>query len=183
MRCFLGILTAILCLPSLQGSICAADDDFPSSLLGFIKPGMHISLRSSKADSLVAIEIFSEAQFRFAKDARDMKFEELGQKYPKVSDKAAKALADYRSSIEARRSENTRRPSLPSSVEPFVALAVDRAALLCTVLHVGEDYFFVTYSEDNSKKQVIAKQAVSRIRWASDDLRFRTSLRPAQPQD
>ena len=183
MRCLLIGLVATFCFPSLQGGISAADGEYPSSLLGFIKPGMHIGIRSSQADSLVTIEIYNEDQFRFAKDARDMKLEELGGKYPKVSEKAAKALADYQSSIEARKSDNTRNATYPSSVEPSVALEVDRATLLCTVLYVAEDYFLLTYSDDSSKKQVIAKQAVTRIRWASDDLRFRTSLRRAKRED
>jgi len=144
---------------------------------------MHIGVRSFQANSFVAIEIYSEDQFRFAKDGREMKLGELGQKYPKVSEKAAEALAKYKASLEARRSASTNGASFPSSVEPTVALELDRATLLGTVLHVGDDYFLVSSSEDDSKKQVIAKQSISRIRWVSDDLQFRTSLQRAESQD
>jgi hypothetical protein len=144
---------------------------------------MTIGVKSSQADSLVAIEIYSEDQFHVAKDARDMTLQDLGKKYPQIADKAAKALAEYKSSIEAQKERIPRVANFPSSGEPVVALEVDRAVLLCTVLHVGEDYLLLTYSADNSKRQVIAKQAVSRIRWASDDLRFRTSLRRTESQE
>ncbi|MEZ6086793.1 MAG: hypothetical protein R3C05_01920 [Pirellulaceae bacterium] len=165
---------------SHEETASTAEPDFPETLLGFIKPNMQIGIRTSQGDSLVSVEIYDEEQFRFAQDARNLKREELEKKYPNVSEKAAKALAGYESSIEAQTSGTDRGPGFRSNVAPFVELDVDRATTLCTVLHVAEDYFLVTYGEDNSKKQVIAKQAVTRIRWASGDLRFKTSLRPVR---
>ena len=183
MRFFMIILATALCWPSFHAGVCAGDDALPSSLLGFIKPSMQLGIRSSQSDSSVTIEIYSEDQFRLAKDVRDMTLEDLGKKYPEIADKAAKALAEYKSSVEAQRLRNPRVANFPPPGEPAVALEVDRGFLLCTVLHVGEDYLLVAYGADNSKKQVIAKQVVARIRWASDDLRFRPSLRRPETQE
>jgi hypothetical protein len=180
MRCFLIVFVTILCFLSHARTNFAADPDFPNSLLGFIRPGMLIGIQASRDDSLVSIEIFDEEQFRFAKDARSMKLEELKEKYPKVSEEAAKALAAFESSIDAQLSNDARRTRLRSSVEPSVALDVDRATVLGTVLHVTDDYFLVRYGDDNPRKQVVAKQAVTRIRWASDDIQFRKSLQPVR---
>lgn len=170
------LLATTICFLSHEGLTSAAEPDFPSSLLGFIKPGMLIGLRTSQADSLVSVEIYDEEQFRIATDARRLKLEELEKKYPSVSEKAAKALATYQSSLEVRRSGNVVRGT-SFVFEPSIELDVDRTTTLCTVLHVNGDYFLVTYGDDNSRKQAIAKQAVTRIRWVSDDVRFKTSLR------
>ena len=175
-RLFLIFATA-LCLPSFFGAtLNAADEAFPSSLLGFIKPGMQLGVRSSRMDSLVTIEIYRDEQFRILRDARDMSLEDLGKKYPQIADKAAKALAEFTSSLEAQRTRTPQVANFPPSGKPTVSLAVDREVLLCTVLYVGDDYFLVTYGDDNSKRQVIAKHAVTRMRWASADVRFRTSI-------
>jgi hypothetical protein len=111
-----------------------------------------------------------------------MKPEELEKKYPKVSEEAAKAIANHKSFLEAQNPGNTRNSEIRSSMETVARLDVDPSTL-CTVLYVAEDYLLVTYGDDNSKKQVIAKQAVTRIRWASDDLRFRTLQRPVRREE
>jgi len=184
MRFFIVLFTASLCWQSCHVEAIAADDALPTSLLGFVKPGMHLGIRSSQSDSFVTIEIYSEDQFRLAQDVRDMKLENLAQKYPQIAEKASKALAEYKASVEARRLQNSKGPgsNFPPG-EPAVALEVDPEVWLCTVLHVGEDYVLVAYGADNSTKQVIAKQVVSQIRWASDDLRFRNSLKRTATQE
>jgi hypothetical protein len=182
MRFFIVILVTALCWQSFHGEATAADDPLPTSLLGFVKPGMHIGVRFSQQDSFVSIEIFNEDQFRLAQDARDMSLEALGQKYPHIADKASKSLAEHKSSVEALRSQDPKRTGFPPLGEPSVALEVDRTIVLCHVVHVAEDYVLIAYGADNSKKQVIAKQVVSRIRWASDDLQFRHSLKRTETQ-
>lgn len=182
MRCVLIVLTMMIGILSHDGMTHADEPDFPKTLLGFIKPGMLIGLRASQSDSLVSVEIYDEEQFRFAMDARHLKLDELEKKYPSVSEKAAEALANYQSSPEARASGNVKGTNFVR--EPSIELDVDRTTTLCTVLHVDDDYFLVTYGDDSSKKrQVIAKQAVNRIRWASDDVRFKTSLRTIRRAD
>ena len=183
MRFFIVILLAALCSQSCHTKAIAADDVFPTSMLGFVKPGMHLGIKSSPSNSFVTIEVYSEDQFQLAKDARELTFEDLGQKYPLVADQAAKALKEYKAAVEARRLQSPKSANFRSPGEPTVALEVDRAVLLCSVLHVGEDYVLVAYGADSSKKQVIAKQSVSRIRWASDDLRFRNSLKRTETQE
>ncbi|HEX5106143.1 MAG TPA: hypothetical protein VFV87_20125, partial [Pirellulaceae bacterium] len=131
---------------------------------------------SGQADSLVSIEIYSEEQIRIASDARTMNLEELGKKYQHVGEQAAKALAEYKASLEAQRERNSRF-DFPPQGEPVVSLGEDRTVLLCTVAHVGDDYVLVSYGDENPRKQVFAKQAIARIRWATGDLRFRTAVR------
>jgi hypothetical protein len=141
----------------------AEEPAFPSSMLGFIKPGMQLGLSSSKTDSPVSIWIYSDEKFRIATDAREMTMEEMEKKYPQIEEQKAKTLAELVKS----------RPDMASSGhEPTVTLAVDRAILLCTVLFVGEDYFLVTYDPDNMKKLAIAKHKVDRIHFADDNLVF-----------
>jgi hypothetical protein len=183
MRFLTFILAAALCWQSSHGDACAANDVLPTSLLGFIKSGMQLGIKSSRLDSLVTIEIYSDEQFRRAKDVRGLTLKELGEKYPEVADKAAKALANFKASIESQESRNPKLGNFPPPGKPTIALDVDRAVLLCTVLYVGEDYLLVTYASDNSKRQVISKHAIARIRWASDELRFRTSIRSARAQE
>ena len=171
---FLVVATTLSLTSCHTESLCTEDPAFPHSLLGFIKPGMHLGLKSNRTDSLVSIQIFSDEQFRIAKDAREMTIGELGKKHPQVADQAAKALAAFASSGEDQKV----RPQVLDSAspgEPTVTLVIDRTVLLCTVRHVGEDYLFVSYGADNMKKQVIAKQTVARIRWVGDDLTFRPS--------
>ncbi len=181
MRCIFLVVVSVLPLPFCHTATLYADDNiFPSSLIEFIKPGMRLGVKPNQTESLIGIEIFSDDQFRLAKDAREMTLEELGKKYPHVADKVAKTLANFTASLKAMKSRIPKVANPAPPGEPVITLAVDRAVLLCTVLYTGTDYILVTYGADNSKKQVIAIQSVARIRWADDDLKLRTSWRPDQ---
>ena len=98
---FVVLLITAFCCQSFHAVATPVDDPPPASLLGFVKPGMHLGVRYSQQDSFVSLEIFNEDQFRLAQDARVMSLEALGQKYPLVAEQASKSLADYKSTIEA----------------------------------------------------------------------------------
>jgi hypothetical protein len=173
-------LVTMFCFHSSEENKANAESELPASLLGFVKPGMEIGIRSSSKDSFFSIVIYDKEQFRFEKDARRLDLDELGQKYPKVLQETTKALAKWRSTMTDQLPPASEGPLRQPPVEPAVALDLDLTVTLCTVVHATDDYILVTYGDDNTKRQAIAKQAVSHLRWATDDLRFREFLRTVE---
>lgn len=79
-------LAAFWWVSCLVPSVRAADDAYPQSLLGFIKPGMHLGVSYEQSSSLVMIEILTDKQVQIWMESREKTLKDLGQKRPNAAD-------------------------------------------------------------------------------------------------
>lgn len=149
--------------PLAQASIGA----FPNSMLGFLSPGNHLSIHYPRTaeggtDDHFSVRILDDAAWQIAHDARLLSIDELRKKHPAIDAFVSKELAEYTDKL-ARRNESAPKGR---RYVPEISLMHD-FALLCTVVHVGDDYVLVSYGDENAKRRVYPSQFLKVIYWSS----------------
>ena len=98
--------------------------------------------------------------------------DDLIAKHPEFAAARKAELQRFTASLESR------QESLPPGLkygEPRVGLYGHHNMLLCTIEHVGDDYFLVTYGIDEVNRKAFATRFVTSISW-QDNLPFSTSV-------
>lgn len=138
----------------------------PSSMVGFLQPGMKLGIRSTEGSSDIHIVIFSERAFAIERDGRLMELAAIVEKYPEVAEAKDAALrAGPKSYVDGR------GRLIELGVPSVERLSIDRRLLLCSVSHIGADYMLVTLEEsaDNgdaqSPRKVYAIDRIASIVW------------------
>ena len=63
MICKFTTAIVTLCIAtSCVSKTCASEEEFPDSLIGFIKPGMHVGRERCKLDVLICLAAFGRAR-------------------------------------------------------------------------------------------------------------------------
>lgn len=150
----------------------AEDANPPPDLAGFLKPGIKLGVTPQDESQSMKLLIFPDKEFEILQDAKIMDQDELAEKHPEFAAARDAELKKFTESLESRKHE------LPAGVtygEPRVGLYGYHNMLLCTVAHVGDDYFLVTYGFDEVKRKVFATRFVTSISW-QDKLPLSTSV-------
>lgn len=157
------IATIVFCLAAFPTAKSQADEEYPTSFLGYLKPGILVGVISNERDSLVQLEFLNEEQFSVYRDASNPEIGpyEVINKYEALSKQAEVEIEKYLEALEKNKTANTH--SGANEGEPRAVLRM-RSMSLCTVKHVGEDYFVVE-PENGQGKRVIPKQRISGIHW------------------
>ena len=157
----LRILLSVLLLNLSAFCISARAQSQPDSLIGFLKPGMHVRILFSPNSSAVTIDVYSDEQYAIAIDAQSMSANELSQKYPTVAKRRDDLIEKH---VKKLSGENASTSSSNGKEIYAVVHTQGRSPSqeFCKVLHIGNDYALVQYSEGN--RQVIAKSFIKTIR-------------------
>lgn len=145
----------------------SSTDAFPSSMLGFLEAGTHLGIQYSTKgpgdrDEHFVLQILDDEGWKIANDSRQLPLEELRKKYSVVDSFVSKRLLNY---TELTKGRNL--PQLPNGkqyTDPDISISVDRSTLLCTVLHVGDDYVLVSIGDDK-KRRVLPKHLIKYMHW------------------
>lgn len=160
-NCFIATLLAYLTILPVSGVY--AEEEFPNSILGLVRPGMRVIVKSNDKDSSVTLTITDEETCKVIDDARNLGLgvSELKEKYPSFAKRVKDVLAEYKPRI----SKEGNLPSGESVTEPDIVLQSGGSWLLpCTVKHVGDDYVLVSFERYNQTlTQAFPKALISRI--------------------
>ena len=146
-------------------------DTFPTTMLGFLETGTHLGVQYSDyrrdggdRDEHFVLQIFDNDGWKIANDSRRLPLEELRKKYPVVQSLASKKLQDFQDSSAARMDQ---LPKGKRYSDPDISIARDRSTytLLCTVVHVGDDYVLVSYGDTGKMRRVLPKNMIKHIGW------------------
>ncbi len=155
---FAIIITCFLCIPSV-----AQEEPAPKSLVGFLKPGMHVGITSFFPESeRITIQIYDEQDHLIAIDAKKLTLEELSAKYEKVASQLERTRKEIFASLK---SDPLQIPPGKEYGEPSIGLRINQRESLCKILATGDDYILVTSAASPSKRRVIATRFVSSITW------------------
>lgn len=131
----------------------------PESLLGFLKPGMHVTLRKHDETSTYSLSTYTDEEFAIVRDAKTLSEAELFAKYPQLQERLQKAQARPR----AKRSDMVLAYRWPA------------ARPLYHVEHVGEDYVLLEWLDEDlyakdeppfeltPRRRAIARRAITEI--------------------
>lgn len=150
----------------------AEDAEPPSNFAGFLEPGTRLGVTPQDASEHIRLLIFPDKEFEILKDAKIMDQEDLAKKHPEFAVAREAELKRFTESLKNREHE------LPPGVkygEPRVGLYGYHDMLLCTVVHVGDDYFLVTYGIEQVKRKAYPTRFVASITW-QDSLPFSSSV-------
>lgn len=160
-NCFIATLLASLTILPISGVY--AEEDFPNSFLGLVRPGMRVIVKSNDKDSSVALTITDEETCKVLDDARNLGLgvSELKEKYPSFAKRVEDVLAEH----TLRISKEEKLPSGESVPAPDILLQISGSwSLPCTVKHVGDDYVLVSFQRYNQMlTQAFPKALISRI--------------------
>lgn len=156
------------------GAACIAQEqDAPKSLVGFLKPGMHIGVVSYPPDSdRITIEIYSEQDHAIAIDSRNLTLEELTSKYERVATELVRTRKDILTSLQS-----SAKDIPPGKVygEPEISLRTNQRESFYKIAATGDDYLLVTNATSPTKRRVLATRFISSINWR-DELPFTWSV-------
>jgi len=161
------VLFALAILATRPVVAQSSTDAFPTSMLGFLETGTHMGLRYSfqgqgNWDEYFVVQILDNDGWTIANDSRLLPLEELRKKHPDVESLASKTLVDYQDDLPKRMD---RLPQGKRYADPDISISVDRSTILCTVVHVGEDYVLVSYGGADAKRRVLPKHLIKSINW------------------
>ncbi len=92
------VLTCVFCTPSVAQEVV----DAPKSLVGFLKPGMHLGLISYFPESdRITLRIYSEEDQAIAIDSQELSLEQLCAKYEKVASELERTRKEILTSLES----------------------------------------------------------------------------------
>ncbi len=94
-------------LTCIFGAACIAQEhQAPKSLVGFLKPGMHIGVVSYAPDSdKITIEIYTEQDHAIAIDSRNLSLEQLSSKYERVAKELERTRKDILTTLQSKTEE------------------------------------------------------------------------------
>ena len=166
-RLAIVMLVAATAFPAGKLKAQSSTEAFPRSLLGFLKPGMHVGVdytvnRSGDAEEHFSLKIFDDTGYRIAVDTRLLSLDELRRKYPVIEKHAEKTLSNYQQQLPDRAKKLARGKRY---AKPELSMSVSRRTLLCKVIHVGDDYVLVSYGEAE-KRRVLPKHMIKRVYWS-----------------
>jgi hypothetical protein len=165
------ILFALAHLDATPVAAQSSADTFPTTILGFLETGTHLGVQHSDyrrdgggRDEHFVLQILDNDGWKIANDSRRLPLEELRKKYPVVESLASKTLEDFQDSSATRMD---RLPKGKRYSDPDISIARDRltVTLLCTVVHVGDDYVLVSYGDAGKKRRVLPKHMIKYIGW------------------
>jgi hypothetical protein len=169
--CICFILFALAHLDATPVAAQSSADSFPTTMLGFLQTGTHLGVQYSDysrdgggRDEHFVLQILDKDGWEVANDSRRLPLEELRRKYPVVESLASKKLTDFQDSSATRMD---RLPKGKRYSDPDISIARDRSTytLLCTVVHLGDDYVLVSYGDTGKQRRVLPKHMIKYIGW------------------
>jgi hypothetical protein len=142
------LLFAVLIV--VAASDCNAQE-YPSKLIGFFKPDMHVSL--TRGDGVhYAVTIYaSQDQMQLDSDSRNLEFKLLRSKYESVDRQAKEFIAaQAKKGVDVEKEGFELKVVLPKNKARFGEVA-----------HVGEDY--LVFESVNNKKVIVAQWLISDV--------------------
>ena len=130
-----------------------AQEEFPTRLIGFLKPGQHVGL-SSRPENAVVLVFKNKTDMEIHRDAEKLSVGELRKKFPQVERQAKEVLATATdANSDAKKDQNSPK------------LEIGRYAPLryAKVVHVGEDFVLIEYA--NGYRTAYSERQISRVAW------------------
>lgn len=146
------------------------DDSLPSSMLGFLKPGMLVGIQTVEGTTSVLLDIYTAEQYEIAKD-----LSALGR----TSVRAAKFCEDHpsvRKKLDAFVEQLTGNSpdANPARIMVFPLFRMSFGKITA----VGDDYVLVRRDGKGKQRLVLARSSMARIDLDADPVRFvHTSMR------
>ena len=150
----------------------AQEQDAPKSLVGFLKPGMHIGVVSYQDSDRITINIYTEEDHAIAIDSRSLSIDELASKYERVATGLEQTRKDFVTSLQSRTKD---LPPGKEFGEPKLGLQLNTMESFYKITAIGDDYILVTNSVAPTKRRVFATRFISSINW-DDGLEFNSSV-------
>lgn len=154
-------------LTCIFGAACIAQEhEAPKSLVGFLKPGMHIGVVSYAPDSdRITIEIYTEQDHAIAIDSRNLSLEQLSSKYERVAKELERTRKDILTSLQSKTEEI---PHGKEYGEPEISLRTNHREAFYKIAATGDDYILVTNATSPTKRRVLATRFISSINWRDE---------------
>ncbi|MGI9473965.1 MAG: hypothetical protein ACR2NZ_20645 [Rubripirellula sp.] len=153
----LGLLSLALITVLDHPFLNAAEQ--PEDILGFLEPGIGVSIRTYEGSADVAIRLYSKEQFKIAQDARTLDLETLQEKYDDLKSRVAE--------IRARAAKED-----AGQGQATVSMLRDTRSPLGIIDTVGSDYVVIRMIGSYTGKQVIAKRRIAKLYLDADGVRL-----------
>ena len=162
-----GLALGSLYLPSQS----APAEEYPKSMLAFLKPGMFVATPSRVEEMDRTIIIFeSEQHSQMVRDATRMEVADLRQKYDEIDRQARAAFDDYVAGLRTKLKDGAETSVLGEPRLQFRGIGLHGSAPLYhkKIIHVGDDYILLETSWGT--REAIPTKQINKLEWASPNL-------------
>ena len=152
-------------------------EEFPKSILGFVKPNDYVGLNVDRSTGYYSLNILTQQEYTLFRDASALELDALAQKYPEVATELARLKAKGEQEAREPRSDGTR---LKTKVSVFAP-----PGTFHKVLHAGDNYLLLETVDDKPRRVALNASVISTMRW-KPGLQYNTSttvLRGAETED
>ena len=137
--------------------------EFPNTMLGFLRPGMHLGITSVEGTTSVIIRTYSDDGYAVARDLA----KQLG-----ASLKSASSVAETNTTVRAELQAYVSRLSLPAASAGRIMIRPFARTLFGKVVVVGDDYFLLDLDGEQQPKRIVPKASVGTIYLDANPIRF-----------
>ncbi|MEM9645819.1 MAG: hypothetical protein AAF989_12585 [Planctomycetota bacterium] len=162
-RMFLVFVTALV-----AGDAAIGNESTPKTLLGFLKPGMEVSVEIIRGNEKVVVAILGGKQLEIIADAGNMTMDEILARYPRAKTQFDKAMHTHFQSVTARAKRRGKRlPSRDAVMSDAEAtLYVNPRAYFGTISSVGKDFFELKAL--HGRRIAFSSRSLNRIHWQDE---------------
>ena len=137
----------------------------PKTMLGFLKPGMHVGVRSITGTPSVILTTYTEGNYAVARDLqRDQSFG--------VNFGDAKKVAETNSTVRKELDAYLSRQNLTDASTERIRIMPLVGTSLGTLVAIGDDFVLFELEGESKRRRIIPKASIGSIYLDANPIRF-----------